>query len=320
MAGPSGAVLDRKGPAERCLRWRVPVQRSLSTRRALFSGAYLHGGALFSSALPHGGPCSAVLFRTVGPVQRCSSARRALFSGALPHGGPCSAVLFRTAGPVQRCSSARRALFSGAYLHGGALFSGALLHGGPCSAVLFCTAGPVQRCSSARRALFSGALLHGGPCSAVPIFTAGPCSAVLFCTAGPVQRCSSARRALFSGAHPVSQGSQTWAGLPAQSPSDRDVSGPFGDGVLGPWVSSLTAGTWHVGPTCSALLLPDFSALLPFRSLDVALGPLPPLDVVAGEVGELCSLGAAVSVLSRRPLCFLVLFPGGGAGCVLAAD
>ncbi|KAJ1165198.1 hypothetical protein NDU88_005626 [Pleurodeles waltl] len=67
MKGP--AVLDRKGPAERC-----------RDGGALFSGAS-HGGALFSGA-SHGGPCSAVLLTA----------------------GPCSAVLL-TAGPVQRCLS-----------------------------------------------------------------------------------------------------------------------------------------------------------------------------------------------------------------------
>ncbi|KAJ1165102.1 hypothetical protein NDU88_005531 [Pleurodeles waltl] len=319
-------------------------------------GAYLHGGALFSGALLHRGPCSAVLFSTAGPVQRCSSPRRALFSGALIHGGalfsgallhrgPCSAVLFSTAGPVQRCSSPRRALFSGALLHGGALFSGALLHRGPCSAVLFSTAGPVQRClsprrgpvqrcSSAPRALFSGALLHGGALFSGALLHRGPCSAVLFSTAGPVQRClsprrgpvqrcssprrgpvqrcSSAPRALFSGAHPAGQGSQTWHRLPAQSPSDRDVSGPFGDGLLASLVSSFPAGMWHVGSTFSALLLP-------FRSFDGALGPLPPPDGVGGEVAAHCSLGAALSVLARRSLVLRVLLPGGGAGRVLAA-
>ncbi|KAJ1111144.1 hypothetical protein NDU88_008481 [Pleurodeles waltl] len=214
-----GAVLERKGPAERCLRRR-------------------------------------------GPAERC----------------------LRRRGPVQRCSSAPRALFSGAYLHGGALFS--------------------------------GTLLHRGPCSAVPISTAGPCSAVLFCTAGPVQRClsprrgpvqrcSSAPRALFSGAHPAGQGSQTWPGLPVQSPSDRDVSGPFGDGLLASLVSSFPAGMWHVGSTFSALLLP-------FRSFDGALGPLPPPDGVGGEVAAHCSLGAALSVLARRSLVLRVLLPGGG--------
>ncbi|KAJ1150247.1 hypothetical protein NDU88_003042 [Pleurodeles waltl] len=234
-----------KGPAERCLRWRGPVQRCLSPRR--------------------------------GPVQRCSSAPRALFSSAYLHGG---------------------ALFSGAYLHGGALFSSALLHRGPCSAVPISTA---------------------GPCSAVPISTAGPCSAVLFCTAGPVQRClsprrgpvqrcSSALRDLFSGAHPAGQGSQTWPGLPSQSPSDRDVSGPFGDGLLASIVSSFPAGMWHAGSTFSALLLP-------FRSFDWALGPLPPLDGVGGEVAAHCSLGAALSVLARRPLFLRVLLPGGGWTC-----
>ncbi|KAJ1206415.1 hypothetical protein NDU88_001820 [Pleurodeles waltl] len=230
MAGPSGAVLERKGSAERCLRRRGPAERCLRRR---------------------------------GPVQRCLSPRR---------------------GPVQRCSSALRALFSGAYLHGGALFS--------------------------------GALLHRGPCSAVPISTAGPCSAVLFCTAGPVQRCLSPRRgpvqrcssapwALFSGAHPAGQGSQTWPGLPVQSSSDRDVSGPFGDGLLASLVSSFPAGMWHVGSTFSALLLP-------FRSFDGALGPLPPPDDVGGEVAAHCSLGAALSVLARRSLVLRVLLPGGG--------
>ncbi|KAJ1121201.1 hypothetical protein NDU88_009323 [Pleurodeles waltl] len=344
--GPSGAVLEMKGPAERCLTRRGPVQRCSSARRALFSGTCLHGGALFSGALLHGGPCSAVPVFTAGP---CSAV---LFCTA----GPVQRYLSSRRGPVQRCSSARRALFSGTCLYGGALFSGALLHGGPCSAVpvftagpcsavLFCTAGPVQwylssrrgpvqRCSSARRALFSGtclhggalfsgALLHGGPCSAVPVFTAGPCSAVLFCTAGPVQRylssrrgplqrCSSARRALFSGALAVCQGSQTWPGHPAHSPSERAGSGPFGDGVLGPLVSSLAGGMGLVGPSCSALLVAVLSALLSFRSLDGALGPLPPLAVVAGEVARVTSLGAAVSVRSRRPFTFRVLLPGGG--------
>ncbi|KAJ1216046.1 hypothetical protein NDU88_003652, partial [Pleurodeles waltl] len=51
------------------------------------------------------------------------------------------------------------------------------------------------------------------------------------------------------GVCPVIPGSQTWAGLPAQSPSDRAVAGPFGDGVLGPWVSSLTPGMGLVGPS-----------------------------------------------------------------------
>ncbi|KAJ1143804.1 hypothetical protein NDU88_010108 [Pleurodeles waltl] len=284
-AGPCSAVLfSTAGPVQRCSSpRRGPVQQCLSPRRALFSGALLHRGPCSAVLFLTAGPCSAVPISTAGPVQRCSSAPRALFSGALLHGGPCSAVLFSTAGPVQRCTSAPRALFSGAYLHGG-----------PCSAVLFCTAGPVQRCSSAPRALFSGALLHGGPCSAV-----------LYSTAGPVQRCSSAPRALFSGAHPAGQGSQTWPGLPAQSPSDRDVSGPFGDGLLASLVSSFPAGMWHVGSTFSALLLP-------FRSFDGALGPLPPLDGVGGEVAAHCSLGAALSVLARRPLFLRVLLPGGG--------
>ncbi|KAJ1100453.1 hypothetical protein NDU88_005539 [Pleurodeles waltl] len=67
-----------------------------------------------------------------------------------------------------------------------------------------------------------------------------------------------------------------------------------------------------VGPSCSALLVVVLSALLSFRSLDGALGPLPPLAAVAGEVAGVTSLGAAVSVRSRRPFNFRVLLPGGG--------
>ncbi|KAJ1140356.1 hypothetical protein NDU88_006711 [Pleurodeles waltl] len=151
-------------------------------------------------------------------------------------------------------------------------------------------------------ALFSGALLHGGALFSGALLHGGALFSGALLHGG----------ALFSGACPVIQGSQTWPGLPAHSPSDRAVAGPFGDGVLGPWVSSLTPGIGLVGPFCSALLLADFSALLPFRSLDEALWALPPLDVVAGEVGELWSLGAAVSVFSRWPLSFRVLLPGGG--------
>ncbi|KAJ1178438.1 hypothetical protein NDU88_003684 [Pleurodeles waltl] len=226
-----------------------------------------------------------------GPAERCLTGR-ALFSGA-SHG---------------------RALFSGAS-HGGALFSGAS-HGGPCSAVLL-LAGPC-----------SAVLLTAGPCSAV-LLAAGPCSAVLLTVApvqrcfswrGPVQRCFS-RRPLFSGACLVFLGNQTWPILPAQSPSELSVARPSCDGVLGPWVSSVTPGMGLVGPSWPARLLPDLSALLPLPSFAESLGPLPPFVDVPGDGLRLLSLVAAVSGLSRRPFAFLVLFPGGGLAVpLLLAD
>ncbi|KAJ1129332.1 hypothetical protein NDU88_007703 [Pleurodeles waltl] len=147
---PSRAVLDRKGPAERCL-----------TGRALFSGAS-HSGALFSGAC-HGG----ALFSG-------ASHGRALFSGAC-HGG----ALFSGAshgGALFSGASHGGALFSGA-CHGGPLFSGAC-HGGPCSAVLL-TAGP---CSAVlvKAVPCSAVLLTAGPCSAV-LLTAGPVQRCLSC-------------------------------------------------------------------------------------------------------------------------------------------
>ncbi|KAJ1131045.1 hypothetical protein NDU88_009388 [Pleurodeles waltl] len=76
-----------------------------------------------------------------------------------------------------------------------------------------------------------------------------------------------------------------------------------------------------VGPSWSARLLADFSALLPLPSFDEALWPLPPLDVVAGDGPRLRSLVAAVSAFSRRPFVFRVLFPGGGLAVpLLLAD
>ncbi|KAJ1104889.1 hypothetical protein NDU88_002297 [Pleurodeles waltl] len=327
-AVPSGAVLETAVPAQRCLSWRGPVQRCLR-RRSLFSGA-CHGGPC-SAVLLTAGPCScSAVLVTAAPVQRCLSrrgpvqrcfSRRPLFSGAC-HGGPCSAVL----GLARPCSAV-------------------LGLAGPCSAVLL-TAAPVQRCFS-RRPLFSGAC-HGGPCSAVlglagpcsaVLGLAGPCSAVLLTAApvqrcfsrwGPVQRCLSWRGPvqqcfsqwpLFSGACPVFLGNQTCPILPAQSPSDLSVAGPSCDGVLGPWVSSVTPGMGLVGPSWSARLLPDLSALLPLPSFAEALWPLPPFVDVAGDRARLLSLVAAVSGLSRRPFIFLVLFPGGGLAVpLLLAD
>ncbi|KAJ1214615.1 hypothetical protein NDU88_002233 [Pleurodeles waltl] len=269
------------------------------------NGALLRGGARFSGALLRGGARFSGAFLCGG----------ALFSGALLHGGArFSGALLRGGARFSAALLCRGARFSGALLCGGARFSGALLHGG----ALFSGA---LLCGAAR---FSGALLHGGAWFSGALLRGGArfsgallCGAARFSTA---LLCGGARfsgallhgRALFSGACPVIQGSQTWPGLPDQSPSDRAVAGPFGDGVLGPLVSFLTAGMGLVGPSCSALLLADFSALLLFRSLEEALWPLPPLDVVAGEVAELWSLGVAVSVLSRRPLSFRVLLPGGG--------
>ncbi|KAJ1081057.1 hypothetical protein NDU88_001241 [Pleurodeles waltl] len=113
MAGPSGAVLDRKGPVERCLRRRGPAERCLRRRGPAER-------CLTGRALETAGPCSAVLFCTAGP---CSAVL--VFMA-----GPCSAVLFCTGGPVQRCSSARR---------------------GPVQRCLSSWRGPVQRCPSARR-------------------------------------------------------------------------------------------------------------------------------------------------------------------------
>ncbi|KAJ1174439.1 hypothetical protein NDU88_006261 [Pleurodeles waltl] len=76
-----------------------------------------------------------------------------------------------------------------------------------------------------------------------------------------------------------------------------------------------------VGPSWAARLLPDFSALLPLPSFAEALWPLPPYDDVTGDGARLLSLVAAVTGLSRRPLVFFVLFPGGGLAVpLLLAD
>ncbi|KAJ1195259.1 hypothetical protein NDU88_004540 [Pleurodeles waltl] len=314
--GPSGAVLDRKGPAERCL-----------TGRALFSGAS-HGGALFSGACLGGALFSGASHG--GALFSGASLGGALFSGA-SHGGPCSAMLLLpwpcsavllTAGP---CS---------AVLLTAGSCSAVLLTVGPCSAVLLTgpclavllTVGP---CSAVLlKAGSCSAVLLTGPCSAV-LLTVGPCSAVLL-KAGPVQRCFSwrgpvqrcfSRRPLFSGACLVFLGNQTWPILPAQSPSDLSVAGPSCDGVLGPWVSSVTPGMGLVGPSWPARLLPDLSALLPLPSFAESLGPLRPFVDVPGDGVRLLSLVAAVSGLSRRPFAYLVLFPGGGLAVpLLLAD